>query len=126
MAGAGVRSASMEKNEELERLAAQLRKLHAEIESYGTTRWWPTKAEEWVADLWRYDNAMVSAAGLLDIAVPPRPPQDAMRRLSPAERAELERLLAASGVDVTSPPPEESPAVAAMSDLSGPTASGLD
>jgi hypothetical protein len=109
----------MDKDEELERLGAQLRKLHAGIASYGTTRWWPTKAEEWVADLWRYDNAMISAAELLAIDVPPRPPQDAMRRLSPSERADLERLLTESGLDVTGPEIEEPQAVPALSDPSG-------
>jgi hypothetical protein len=94
---------------DLDQLSGDLRRRHARLETYGTTRghWWPTKAEEWVADLWHYDEVLVAAAELLGIDTPPRPPDDALRRLSRPERAALERGLKQAGIDVADHGPSE-------------------
>lgn len=86
---------------ELDLLAGELQRLHAGIERYtSTNEWWPTKPADWAADVWRYDSVLCTTAELLGIPIPPRPPQDAMRRLSPPERANLEQLLADKGINV--------------------------
>jgi hypothetical protein len=87
--------------EELDLLAGELRQLHGEIAAYTANNdWWPTKPADWAASVWRYDSVLCTTAELLGIPIPPRPPQDATRRLSPPERAKLERLLAGAGINV--------------------------
>ena len=83
-------------------LVAELRRLHAEIESYTTTkpRWWPTKAEEWVRDMWAYDHVLVATVEMLGHPTPPPPPKGAQRRLSPPDRGRLEQILADGGVEL--------------------------
>ncbi len=58
---------------DLELQVAELRRRHRAVAAYSTTKghWWPTKAEEWAADMWRYDNSLVATAELLSLPVPP-------------------------------------------------------
>jgi uncharacterized protein (TIGR03086 family) len=89
-------------------LAGQARTIQAELDSYTTTRnhYWPTKAEDWVNDLGRYDRVLTTMAVLLGHPVPPQPPHGAQRRLSREERAELQQLLEDQGLDLGRPKPE--------------------
>ncbi len=86
-------------------LAAQARSIQAELDSYTTTRnhYWPTKAEEWVTDIGRYDRVLITMAVMLGYPVPPTPPQGAQRRLSREERAAMQALLAENDIDVGAP-----------------------
>lgn len=87
---------------DLATLAAQARSIQAELDSYTTTRdhYWRTKAEDWTADLARYDRVLVTMALLLGHPVPPEPPHGAQRRLSREERAGLQELLESQGLDL--------------------------
>ena len=93
---------------DLDLLTADLQRRHARVRVYSTTKghWWPTKAQEWVADVWQYDEVLVAVAQLLGIDTPPRPPADALRRLSPSERTSLERRLKEEGIDVADESPD--------------------
>ncbi|MEA2715880.1 MAG: hypothetical protein QOI99_197 [Actinomycetota bacterium] len=86
-------------------LAGQARTIQAELDSYTTTRnhYWPTKAEDWTADLGRYDRVLVTMAAMLGYPVPPPPPQGAQRRLSREERAAMQQLMAENGLDLGLP-----------------------
>ena len=83
-------------------LAGQARTIQDELDSYLTTRshYWDNKAEEWAADLGRYDRVIVGMAQMLGYPVPPHPPQGAQRRLSRGERAEIQAFLESNGVDL--------------------------
>ena len=83
-------------------LAGQARTIQEELDSYLTTRshYWDNKAEEWAADLGRYDRVIVGMAQMLGYPVPPHPPQGAQRRLSRGERADIQAFLEGNGVDL--------------------------
>jgi uncharacterized protein (TIGR03086 family) len=83
-------------------LAGQARTIQSELDSYLTTRshYWDNKAEEWAADLRRYDRVIVGMAHMLGYEVPPEPPQGAQRRLSREERAAIQAFLEENGVDL--------------------------
>src|SRR5205085_957171 len=83
-------------------LAGQARHIQGELDSYLTTRsqYWDNKAEEWAADLRRYDRVIVGMAHMLRYEVPPEPPQGAQRRLSRGERAAMQAFLEEHGVDL--------------------------
>ena len=83
-------------------LAGQARHIQGELDSYLTTRshYWDNKAEEWAADLRRYDQVIVGMAHMLGYPIPPQPPQGAQRRLSREERAAIQAMLEENGVDL--------------------------
>ena len=88
-------------------LAGQIRTIQAELDSYTTTRnhYWPTKAEDWTADLGRYDRVLVTMAAMLGFPVPPTPPQGAQRRLSREDRATMQAYVEDNGLDLGRPAP---------------------
>lgn len=59
---------------------------------------WPSPVAECVADLDAYDQALVSAAGMLEVPLPSPPPGD--RRFTPDQRAQAEAGLVDAGVDL--------------------------
>jgi hypothetical protein len=79
------------------RLAALLQERRRRLDHYASLDA-PTSAERqaWDADLYTYDDALVSVADLLDVDVPPAARDD----LTPDDRAALEQALAAAGLDV--------------------------
>ncbi len=81
----------------MQRLAALLRDRRRRLDHFASLPA-PTQADRqaWDADLYTYDDALVSVADLLDVEVPPGARDD----LTPDVRAELERGLAAAGLDV--------------------------
>lgn len=60
---------------------------------------WPLPLRECTADLDAYDQALVSAATMLDVAVPPQPPGD--RRFSAEQRRQVEEALTGAGIDLS-------------------------
>ncbi|HEX7276244.1 MAG TPA: TIGR03086 family metal-binding protein [Acidimicrobiales bacterium] len=83
-------------------LAGQARTIQGELDSYLTTRsqYWDNKAEEWAADLRRYDRVIVGMAHMLGYEIPPEPPQGAQRRLSREERASIQEFLESHDIDL--------------------------
>ena len=59
---------------------------------------WPVPLRECTADLDAYDQALVSAATLLEVALPPQPPGE--RRFDTEQRRQVERALVAAGIDL--------------------------
>lgn len=59
---------------------------------------WPVPLRECTADLDAYDQALVSAATMLDVALPPQPPGD--RRFDAEQRRQVERALVTAGVEL--------------------------
>ena len=59
---------------------------------------WPVPLRECTADLDAYDQALVSAATMLELALPPQPPGD--RRFDGEQRRQVERDLVSAGVDL--------------------------
>jgi|GEM_PF-170950 len=88
-------------------LAGQARTIQGELDSYLTTRshYWDNKAEEWAADLGRYDRVIVGMAHMLGYPIPPLPPQGAQRRLSRGERAAIQEFLESHDIDLGRPKP---------------------
>jgi len=62
---------------------------------------WALPLRECTADVDAYDQALVSAAAMLDVAVPP--PAPGPRRFDIDQRRRLEAALEAAGVELTSP-----------------------
>jgi hypothetical protein len=92
----------------VEGLAAVLRGLRARVEperalaAAASGAVWPSPEAECVADLDAYDQALLTAATMLEVAVPaPRPDGD--RRFTLAQRAQVEAGLREAGVDVVEP-----------------------
>jgi hypothetical protein len=54
--------------------------------------------EQWEIQLYAYDEALVTAADIVDVPVPPA----ARDEMGPAERAALEEALADAGLDIWS------------------------
>ncbi len=81
----------------VQRLGALLRERRRRLDHYRSLPA-PTPAERqaWDADLYTYDDALVSVADLLDVEVPPGARDD----LTPDDRVALERALAVAGLDV--------------------------
>jgi hypothetical protein len=59
---------------------------------------WPLPLRECTADLDAYDQALVSAATMVEVDLPPQPPGE--RRFDPDQRRQVERGLAAAGIDL--------------------------
>jgi hypothetical protein len=81
----------------VERLAALLRERRRRLDRYAALPA-PTEAEcqAWDADLYTYDDALVSVADLLDLEIPPEARDD----LTPDHRFEIEMALLEAGLDV--------------------------
>lgn len=89
----------------IEGLAAVLRGLRARVDperalaAAAAGAVWPSSEAEGIADLDAYDQALVTAAEMLEVPVPPPPEGD--RRFTPAQRAVVEAGLREAGVEVT-------------------------
>lgn len=89
----------------IEGLAAVLRGLRSRIDperavaaaAAGVT--WPSSDAECIADLDAYDQALVTAAEMLEVPLPSAPEGD--RRFTPAQRTEVEAGLRDAGIEVT-------------------------
>jgi hypothetical protein len=81
----------------VERLAALLQERRRRLNRYAALTA-PTEAERqaWDADLYTYDDALVSVADLLDVEIPPEARDD----LTPDHRFEIEMALLEAGLDV--------------------------
>jgi hypothetical protein len=92
----------------IEGLAAVLRGLRARVDpqralaATATGAVWPSPEAECIADLDAYDQALVTAAEMLEVPLPP-PPVEGERRFTLAQRAEVESGLRQAGVEVTEP-----------------------
>ncbi len=88
---------SDERLDRTQRLGALLRERRRRLDHFAALPA-PTHADQeaWDADLYTYDDALVSVADLLDVDVPAGARDD----LTPEDRAELERALAEAGLDV--------------------------
>jgi hypothetical protein len=81
----------------LARVATLLRSLRRSLDAYlDLADPSPAEVDRWEIDLYAYDEALVTAADLLDVEVPPEARDD----LTPDHRARLERALAGAGLDV--------------------------
>lgn len=78
-------------DDRIERITARLRDYHEQLDADP-----PLPYDEWELVLYSYDDALVTAADLLDVHVPAAA-RDAM---GPEDRAALERALTAAGLDV--------------------------
>jgi hypothetical protein len=73
--------------------------LRRALDGYASSaRTWPTKAEEWAADLAAYDELLVAAARARAVEVPP--PARLGCRLTHHGRRLVEARLAAAGLNV--------------------------
>lgn len=83
------------------RLGALLRDVRRRLEHYQDSPA-PSAAERaaWDADLYTYDDALVSVADLLDVDVPPGARDD----LAPGDRAAIEDAVTAAGLDLGAGP----------------------
>lgn len=79
------------RDEKVERLTALLRSLRQRLDDVAAD-----DPEAWELDLYSYDEALVTAADLFDIEVPP----GARDQMSPDDRQWLEESLADAGLDV--------------------------
>lgn len=87
----------------IDNVTGELRSLRIRIDAQRANHHeWPTKREELLADLDRYDRRLLKAAAMLSVAAP-RPAHDRELLLSDDERHGLERHLADSGLDVRTP-----------------------
>ena len=88
---------SDDRQSRIERLGALLRDRRRRLESYPTLAA-PTDAQlaAWDADLYTYDDALVSVADLLDVYVAP----GARDELSAEQRREIEDAVTAAGLDL--------------------------
>jgi hypothetical protein len=84
-------------DDRLARMADLLRSLRCSLDAYlDLADPSPAEVDRWEVDLYAYDEALVTAADLLDVEVPPEARED----LTPDHRALLERALAGAGLDV--------------------------
>ena len=85
----------------IERLGALLRGVRRRLEHYQSLAA-PSAATcaAWDADLYTYDDALVSVADLLDVDVPPAARDD----LTPEDRSHIEQAVTACGLDLTAAP----------------------
>lgn len=87
----------------IERLEELLREVRRRLEDYQElAEPAPAQRDAWDADLYFYDDALVSVADLLDIDVPPAWRDD----LTPEGRAEIEAAVTAAGLDLAAVPPD--------------------
>ena len=87
----------------IENVAGELRLLRTRIDAQrANSHHWPTKEEEFYADLDRYDRRLLKAAAMLRIDAP-TPARDQEALFSEHDRHTLEERLAGSGLDVRSP-----------------------
>jgi hypothetical protein len=88
----------------VDRLGSLLRDVRRRLEHYQTLPApSPADAAAWDADLYTYDDALVSVADLLDVEVSAR----ARDELTPDDRAELEAEVTAAGLDLGGGPGRE-------------------
>lgn len=78
-------------DDRVERITVLLRDLHRRLDAEP-----PLAADEWELVLYGYDDALVTAADLFDIPVPPA----ARDEMGPEDRAALEQALAGAGLDI--------------------------
>lgn len=89
----------------IEGLAGVLRTLRARVDperalaAAASGAAWPSRDAEGIADLDAYDQALVTAAEMLEVPLPSPPGGD--RRFTPAQRGQVEAGLRDAGVDVT-------------------------
>ncbi len=84
-------------DDRLARAAEVLRSLRRSLDRYqALAHPSPAEVDRWELDLYAYDEALVTAADLLDVEVPP----EARDELTPDHRALLEEALAGAGLDV--------------------------
>lgn len=80
-----------------ERLASLLQTLRRRLDRYeALAAPTPAETESWDADLYTYDDALVSVADLLEVEVP----TSARDALTPEHRVAIEQELAGTGLDV--------------------------
>ncbi|HWH35597.1 MAG TPA: hypothetical protein VNT56_09815 [Acidimicrobiales bacterium] len=81
----------------IQRLGELLREARGRLESYQELDHpSPAQRDAWDADLYFYDDALVSVADLLDVEIPPGARDD----LTPEDRAEIEAAVTAAGLDL--------------------------
>jgi hypothetical protein len=84
----------------IENVAAELRALRFRLEAQrANTHHWPTKEEEYAADLDRYDRRMIKAAAMLGVEAPPVHRREEFL-FDDEDRRLLESRLAGAGLDV--------------------------
>jgi hypothetical protein len=84
-----------------ERLGAILRDVRRRLEHYqGMAAPSAATRAAWDADLYTYDDALISVADLLDVDVPPAARDD----LTPEDRDHIEQAVTAAGLDLTASP----------------------
>ena len=84
-------------------LAEELRSLRRRIDAQeANAHDWPTKEEEMIADLDRYDRRLIKAARMLRLSIPVGQGREAML-LREHDRAQFEKRLMDSGLDVRAP-----------------------
>ena len=81
------------------RVAAELRMRRRRLDAYQRAPDWPGKTPAWRWELSSYDQFLLQAASMLDVAVPEH---DALP-LAPEVRAVVEDRLSLAGLDVWAP-----------------------
>lgn len=90
----------------IESVAAELRTLRRRIDNQrANPHTWPTKEEELIADLDRYDRRLLKAAQMLQVSPPSGRSHDHFL-LSAGDRDKVEQQLAEAGLDVRAPADE--------------------
>ncbi|CAN5135501.1 hypothetical protein BH24ACT1_BH24ACT1_08310 [soil metagenome] len=81
----------------IERLGVLLRDVHRRLEHYRTLAS-PSvdDLQAWDADLYTYDDALISVADLLDVDITPAARDD----LTPEQRGDIEDAVTAAGLDL--------------------------
>jgi hypothetical protein len=81
------------------RVAEELRMRRRRLDAYQRSPDWPGKQPAWRWERSQYDQFLLQAASMLDVAVPEHDP----RLLAPEVRAVVEDRLAQAGLDVWVP-----------------------